>query len=101
MSLGDMGDGKWVLALPMPADSPILLFDTEGDTCKFVKAMFLNEQKILGKRTHGATAYYTRTEIFDQFKENFPNMDKETAFSQLPGDVFKGVIASSGAPEPI
>ncbi|KAL9003241.1 MAG: hypothetical protein Q9188_003881 [Gyalolechia gomerana] len=101
MSLRDMGDGKWALALPMPADSPIPLFDAERDTGKFVKAMFLNEQKVLGKRIYGATAYYTPTEILDQFKELFPNTGKETAFNQLPGDVFKGIMASTGAPEPI
>ncbi|KAL8937656.1 MAG: hypothetical protein Q9211_003572 [Gyalolechia sp. 1 TL-2023] len=100
-SLRDMGNGKWALALPMPADSPMPLFDTEADTGKFVKAMFLNEQKVLGKRIYGATAYYTPTEILDQFKELFPQTGKDTVFSQLPGHVFKGILASTGAPEPI
>ncbi|KAL8939699.1 MAG: hypothetical protein Q9216_003213 [Gyalolechia sp. 2 TL-2023] len=101
MSLRDMGEGKWALALPMPANSPIPLFDAEGDTGKFVKAMFLNEEKVLGKRIYGATAYYTPVEILDQFKELFPETGKQAAFSQLPGEVFKGIMASTGAPEPI
>ncbi|KAL8703410.1 MAG: hypothetical protein Q9201_003413 [Fulgogasparrea decipioides] len=101
MSLRDMGDGNWALALPLPDDSPMPLFDAEGDTGKFVKAMFLNEQKVLGKRIYGATAYYTPTEIVNQFKELFPVTGKKTSFSELPGDVFKGIMASTGAPEPV
>lgn len=100
-SLRDMGDGNWALALPMPDNSPIPLFDTEADTGKFVKAMFLNEQKVLGKQIYGATAYYTPREIVDQFKELFPNTGKKTAFSRLPDQVFKGIIGSRGAPEPV
>ena len=101
MSLRDMGEGNWALALPMPADSPIPLFDAENDTGKFVKAMFLHEKSVGGKRIYGATAYYTPTEIVDQFKDLFPNTGKKTGFSQLPDDVFKGIMASTGAPEPV
>lgn len=101
MSLRDMGEGNWALALPLPDDSPMPLFDAEDDTGKFVKAMFLNEKKVLGSRIYGATAYYTPAEIVDQFKELFPNTGKKTVFSQLPGDVFKGIMASTGAPEPV
>ena len=101
MSLRDMGDGNWALAMPMPDNSPIPLFDAEDDTGKFVKGMFLNEEKVLGKRIYGATAYYTPAEIVDQFKELFPNTGKKTVFPQLPGDVFKSIMASTGAPEPI
>ena len=100
-SLRDMGDGNWALALPAPADAPIPCLDAEADTGKFVKAMFLNTDKVLGKRIYGATAYYTPTELLDQFKEVFPNTGKKAAFSQLPGDVFKSIMAGTGAPEPI
>ena len=100
-SLRDMGDGNWALAMPDPADAPIPFFDAEADTGKFVKAMFLNHEKVLGKRIYGATAYYTPTEIVDQFKEVFPNTGKKTAFSELPGDVFKNILGSMGTPEPI
>ena len=101
MSLRDMGEGNWALALPMPDNSPIPVFSAEDDTGKFVKAMFLNEQKVLGKRIYGATAYMTPLEILDGFKELFPSTGKTAGFSQLPGDVFKGIMASTGAPEPV
>lgn len=100
-SLRDMGDGNWALGLPTPADAPIPLFDAEADTGKFVKAMFLQHEKVLGKRIYGATAYYTPTEIIDQFKERFPNTGKKATFSRLPNDVFKSIMGSMGMPEPI
>ena len=101
MSIREMPDGKWGLALPMPDDSPIPLFDAEDDTGKFVKAMFLNEQKVLGKRVYGATAYYTPTEIVQAFKELYPSVGETAGYTQLPGAVFKGIMASTGAPEVI
>lgn len=96
-----MGDGNWALGLPTPANAPIPLFDAEQDTGKFVKAMFLQHEKVLGKRIYGATAYYTPTEIVDQFKELFPNTGKKATFSRLPNDVFKSIMGSMGMPEPI
>lgn len=101
MSLRQMPDGKWGFALPIPDDSPVPLFDAENDTGKFVKAMFLNEQKVLGKRVYGATAYYTPAQIVQEFKELFPSVGKDAGYSVLPGDVFKGIMASTGAPEVI
>ncbi|MCJ1269575.1 hypothetical protein MMC22_009467 [Lobaria immixta] len=99
MSLRQMPNGKWGFALPIPDDSPIPMFDTANDTGKFVKAMFLNEQKVLGKRVYGATAYYTPAQIVQEFKELFPSVGKDAGYSVLPGDVFKGIMASTGAPE--
>lgn len=101
MSLREMPDGKWALALPMPADSPIPLFAAEHDTGKFVKAIFLNKQKTLGERVYGATDYYTPTQIVETFKELFPTVGKDATFKRLPDAAFKGILAATGAPEPI
>ena len=92
-------DGKWGLALPIPDDSPIPLFDAEHDAGKFVKAMFLNEEKVLGKRVYGATAYYTPAQLVEEFKELFPSDAKDAGYTQLSHDEFKGGMASTGAPE--
>ena len=94
-----MPDGKWGLALPMPDDSPIPLFDAENDAGKFVKAMFLNEEKVFGKRVYGATAYYTPSQIVEEFKELYPSVAKDAGYTQLPHDVFKAIMAGTGAPE--
>ena len=98
-SLRQMPDGKWGLALPIPDHSPIPLFDAENDTGKFVKAMFLNEDKVFGKRVYGATAYYTPAQIVEEFKEVYPSVAKDAGYTQLPHEVFKGIIAGTGAPE--
>lgn len=101
MSLREMPDGKWGLALPLPDDSPIPLFAAEHDTGKFVKAIFLKKDQTLGKRIYGATAYYTPKQIIDEFKEVFPEAGKDAGFSRLPDGVFKDIMASTGAPEPV
>lgn len=101
MSLRDMGEGKWALALPMPDNAPIPLLDAEEDSGKFVKAMFQNESKVLGKRVYGAVSYTTPTEIIQAFKELYPETGKTAGFNQLPGEVFKGIMASTGAPEAV
>lgn len=98
-SLRETSDGKWGMTLPIPDDSPIPLFDAGQDTGKFVKAMFLNEEKVLGKRVYGATAYYTPAQIVEEFKELFPSVAKDAGYTQIPGDVFKGFMGSTGAPE--
>ena len=92
-------DGKWTFALPIPDDSPIPLFDAGNDTGKYVKAMFLNEEKVLGKRVYGSVAYYTPAQILDEFKELFPSVAKDAGYHQLSGDEFKGGMASTGAPD--
>lgn len=99
MSLREMPDGKWGLALPMPDDASIPLFAAEYDTGKFVKAIFLKKAATLGKRIYGATAYYTPSEILNTFKQVYPGAGKDARYSQLPHEVFKGILASAGTPE--
>ncbi|MCJ1252094.1 hypothetical protein MMC30_009332 [Trapelia coarctata] len=101
MSLREMPDGKWGLAMPIPADSPIPLFSAEDDSGKFVKAIFLNKEKTLGKRILAAADYYTPTQIVDTFKELFPTVGKDAYYVPLPHEAFKGILASTGAPEAI
>lgn len=98
-SLREMPNGKWGLALPMPANTPIPLFAAEHDTGKFVKAIFLNKETTLGKRIYGATAYVTPVEILETFKEVYPIVGRDASYTELPHDVFKGIMASTGAPE--
>ncbi|KAL1714152.1 hypothetical protein EV715DRAFT_210161 [Schizophyllum commune] len=94
-------NGKWQFAMPMPEDAPIPLFAAERDTGKFVKAMFLKREEVLGKRVYGATGYTTPLEILDAFKKIYPAAGKDVAFQRLPNEAFKGILASMGLPEPI
>jgi NmrA-like family len=99
MSLREMPDGSWGLALPTPADAPIPLFDAEDDTGKFVKGIFLNRDKLLGERVYAATAYYTPAQIIEEFKQSYPKVASKTAYAQIPGEVYKGILGSIGLPE--
>lgn len=58
--------------------------------------MFLSEQKVIGKRVYGATAYYNPTEIVHA--ELHPSVEKESGYTRLPGEGFQSTVASVGAP---
>ncbi|KAI9648249.1 hypothetical protein NHQ30_002881 [Ciborinia camelliae] len=89
-------DNKWKLALPIPASAPVPLFATAEDTGKFVKAILLNREKVLGKRIYGATSYYTLTKVLNEFKEQFPVSSEGAENVELPHDVYKGILGSFG-----
>ncbi|KAF4633951.1 hypothetical protein G7Y89_g4160 [Cudoniella acicularis] len=90
--------GAYTLALPIPTNSPIPLIDIESDTGKFVKGILLNREKVLGQRIYGATAYVTPTEIINEFKASKPQDSTGAVAVEIPGDVFKGFLAKTGAP---
>lgn len=96
--LRETSPGKWTIALPIPDSTRIPLIDIKNDTGKFVKAIFKKKDATLGKRIYGATAYYTPHSMLEQLKEVYPGV-KEVSFSELPSDVFKGMLGSGGAPE--
>lgn len=102
VNLREMPDGKYVLALPMPDAAPIPIFAAEYDMGKFVKAIFLKKEATLGKRIYAATAYTTPTELLQDFQEVYPEAGKGATFRQLPGEVFKEILASArGVPEAV
>ncbi|BDD59550.1 hypothetical protein MAP00_004748 [Monascus purpureus] len=92
-------NGKWSLALPMPDNAPIPLLAAEYDTGKFVKAVFLKKEATLGKQIYGAHAYVTPAKILQDFKEAYLSAGKDATYTELPHEVFKGIVASTGAPE--
>ncbi len=99
-SLCKFPDGTWGLGLPTPPDAPIPLINAEGDTGKWVKGIFLNKEKLLGKRVHAATAYYTPAQIIDKFKESYPKVADVTSYRHLAPDVYKNILGSLGFSEP-
>lgn len=92
-------DNKWTFAMPIPASSPIPLFDTVDDTGKFVKGILLNREATLGKRILGATEYLTVQQVVDEFKKAFPEDGKDAQAVELTHEQFKGALASQGMPE--
>jgi hypothetical protein len=91
-------DNAWTIGLPCPATSPAPMYTTE-DTGKYVKAIVLNKDKLMGKRFLGATKYYTFQQLVDAFKSVFPEAGKTAVFKQLPPDVYKGILQQAGLPE--
>ncbi|KAK6196589.1 hypothetical protein LQW54_011373 [Pestalotiopsis sp. IQ-011] len=91
-------DNAWTLTLPTPADSPLPMFHT-GDTGKYIKAIVLHRDELLGKRFFGATDYMTVQEVLDTFKRLFPKADKSARHYWIPEEVFRASMQSRGAPE--
>lgn len=91
-------NNDWTIGLPVPATSSVPLLNTAEDTGKFVKAILLNRDSLLGKRVYGATAYYTLNELVEQFKEVYPEAGKTAKAVELPHQVFKDIMGSTGMP---
>ncbi|KAK4076556.1 uncharacterized protein Triagg1_4159 [Trichoderma aggressivum f. europaeum] len=89
----------WTLAVPTPETAPFPMFDAEADTGKFVKAIILKRDEVLGKRVLGATAYQTPAEILVDFKSAFPNASKDAKFFSLPHEMFTATLKGQGMPD--
>lgn len=76
-------DNAWTLALPMPADAPIPIFDV-GDSGKYVKAIVLNRGSLLGERVYAASAYMTPDELVAGFRATFPRDGATARFYSTP-----------------
>lgn len=76
--------GTWTLGLPIEEDAQIPLIDIEADTGKYVKAIFNNRDKLLGKEVYGSGKYYTPLEIGEEFKKVYPGT--EAKFFSVPKD---------------
>lgn len=92
-------DGKWVLALAMPDDSPVPLFAPEFDSGKFAKAALLKRDQVLGKRLLEATDYITPKQMLAEFKELYPQAGEGAHFFELPEGAFKGILKGAGLPD--
>ncbi|RFU78356.1 hypothetical protein TARUN_3878 [Trichoderma arundinaceum] len=92
-------DKPWTLSIPTSGTAPFPLFDAETDTGKFVKAIVLKRDELLGKRVLGATAYKTPAEILNDFKATFPNAGKDAQFFSVPHELFKAGLKGRGLPE--
>jgi hypothetical protein len=93
--------GTYNMALPIPTDSPIPLFDATRDTGKFVKGILLNRGKLLGTRVYGATDYYTPERIIKDFQEVKPENGSGGKAVQIKESLFKQILGSMGMPEAI
>ncbi|KAJ9149314.1 NmrA-like family protein [Pleurostoma richardsiae] len=80
---------NWILRFPFGADKPIPLFDAVADAGKFIKAMVLHRDQVLGKQILGATDYTTPAQIIEVFKKLFPEAGKTASFEEVTLEEYK------------
>jgi hypothetical protein len=91
----------YIVPSPADADSKWPMFDAANDTGKFVKAIFLNKEKTLGKDIYGAEKYYTPIEVAKAFEEAFPVDGKGTQYVPVKGEDFINTMKGNGMPDKI
>lgn len=89
----------YTLALPMPPTTPIPWFDTNDDTGKFVKAMIMKREQVLGKNILAATAYTNVEEVPQTFSKVKPEAGKGAQFVTLDKDTYKRFLKMAGMPD--
>ncbi|KAJ8132652.1 hypothetical protein O1611_g975 [Lasiodiplodia mahajangana] len=91
-------DNTCTFALPV-ASSAIIPMYHPGDTGKYVKAIVLNANELLGHRVLGATAYMTAQEVVEGFAKVFPEAGKTAKYFQVPEAMFTSLMTSKGLPD--
>ncbi|KAK7914666.1 NMRAL1 protein, partial [Apiospora marii] len=92
----DDDDGTWTLGLPFPGQTQIPMYHP-GDTGKYVKAMVLHRDAVLGKRFLAATAYMTAEQIVADFQELFPS--QTARYFEVPKDAYFAALKGAGLPD--
>ncbi|KAK0634895.1 NmrA-like family-domain-containing protein [Bombardia bombarda] len=92
-------DNTWTFALLVSPTAAVIPMYHVGDTGKYVKAIALNRDKLLGKRFLAATAYMTAQEVLDAFKELFPVAGRTARYFELPEDMFRAYLKAQGSPD--
>ena len=91
----------YIVPSPADADSKWPMFDAANDTGKFVKAIFLNKEKTLGRDIYGAEKYYTPVEVAQAFEEAFPVDGKGTQYVPVKGEDFVKTLKGYGMSDKI
>ena len=83
---------EYIFAMPVPAYTPIPLFDAANDAGKFVKAILMHREETLGKNICAATDYYTCEQIIREFLEVKQDDGVIARFVQVSPETFKKTI---------
>ncbi|KAK8851495.1 NmrA-like family protein [Apiospora arundinis] len=94
----DGDNASWTLGLPFPGQTQIPMYHP-GDTGKYIKAMVLNRDAVLGKRFLAATAYMTADDIVADFQKLFPAVAATTRYFEVPKDAFFAALKGAGMPD--
>jgi len=94
--VGDPSAKSYKIALPVPRNVKYPLIDVNEDTGKYVKAILLNREKVLGKVFQGAVKQYPISEVVDIVK-NVGGLD--VVFEQCSEEAYRSNLAAAGVPE--
>ena len=83
----------------MPPTTPIPFFDAADDTGKFVKAMVMKRDQVLGKNVLAASAYYKVDEVASTFAKVKPEAGKGAHMVTIDKDTYKGYLKMAGLPD--
>lgn len=89
----------YTLALPMPPSTLIPWFAAAQDTGKFVKAMALKRDEVLGKEVLASTTYLSAEAVVDIFRKVKPETGKGATFVTIDEDTFRGFLSKAGMPD--
>lgn len=101
MLVKDSSSGDWTLALPFKPDALLPLIDIQVDTGRFVRAIFNDRDRLLGKEILGSVRYYTPLEIIDIFKAAYPKDAGSARFISIPDEEYESILKSQGMPDHI
>lgn len=93
---GDNGELTWML--PISPESKVPVFDTKGDTGKYVLAILkkgLEDKSVFGKEYPAAVRYMTPKEIIDTVAEH---KGVKGHFIEVPEDGFIKALEDKGMP---
>jgi len=95
-STSPSGAKSYKFTIPVPASTKMPLISVNKDTGKYVKAMLLQPQKIIGERIYTGVKYYTLNETAEII-QRIGGLDVE--FEQCTDEAFRKSLAGVGAPE--
>jgi len=61
----------YLLKSPIPVDAPLNLIDSTEDSGKYVAAILLNRESLLGQRVIATSCWYSAVEVMDTFNRVF------------------------------
>ncbi|KAI4179159.1 MAG: hypothetical protein L6R41_008000 [Letrouitia leprolyta] len=90
---------SYTFAQPMKPSAQIPFFDAAADTGKFVKAMLMKRDRVLGKNVLAATDYYSADDVPKILEKVNPTLGKGAQYVTIDAETFKGFLTGAGMPD--
>lgn len=90
----------YTVSFPYPSSTRVPLFDPARDTGKFVAAILVHREKVLGRDIYGATAYYTLDKVLQVVQAKNPSKYKKLEYVEQSEEVFRAATGLNFGREP-